>query len=178
MDDYSPLTLPMIKGAFISTCGVYRRRLCRVWNIYLPHLPVIMLNPSTADEKRDDPTIRRLIGFAKREGYGGIWVDSLNDFRATDPKNMMAAGKEACSEANRNLLASILEGRYKEILCGWGALGNWNGMADTFSDWARRTETPLRCLGMTARGMPKHPLCVKGDQPFIPYTGGVTGSPR
>uniref|UniRef100_UPI00260AFB77 DUF1643 domain-containing protein n=1 Tax=uncultured Halomonas sp. TaxID=173971 RepID=UPI00260AFB77 len=70
---------------------VYRYALWRVWSNHSPLLIVSMLNPSTADHRKDDPTIRRVIGFAKRDGFGGIIVLNAYAFRATNPRNMLAA---------------------------------------------------------------------------------------
>jgi hypothetical protein len=51
----------------------------------------VLLNPSTADDRRDDPTIRRCLGFARSLGYGGIHVVNLFAFRATCPRQLRAA---------------------------------------------------------------------------------------
>ncbi len=78
------------KEAVISDCGRYRYRLTRRWGDG-PLLSFIMLNPSTADAEVDDPTIRRCMGFARRDGYGGIVVGNLYAFRTTKPKALFAA---------------------------------------------------------------------------------------
>ena len=54
----------------------------------------IMLNPSTADEDNNDPTIRRCVGFANRWGYDWLYICNLSPLRSTDPKGMIAAGPE------------------------------------------------------------------------------------
>ena len=77
--------------ALISPCGQYRYWLMRSWDKYSPRLPIIMLNPSTADASTNDPTIRRCIAFAVREGFGSIVVTNLFAFRATSPDAMKAA---------------------------------------------------------------------------------------
>lgn len=74
-----------LRGAVISDDGRYRYRLWRTWAPELPRMAWIMLNPSTADAEVDDPTIRRCVGFAKREGCGGIEVVNLYAYRSTDP---------------------------------------------------------------------------------------------
>ena len=63
----------------------------------------VMLNPSTADEEKNDPTIRRCIGFANGWGYGWLDVTNLSPLRATDPKQLLAAGPEPWDVWNRNL---------------------------------------------------------------------------
>jgi hypothetical protein len=74
----------MLREAEISEDGKYRYALMRMWDDK-PLMMFCMLNPSTADATKDDPTIRRCIGFAKDRGYGGIYVVNLMAYRATDP---------------------------------------------------------------------------------------------
>lgn len=73
--------------AVFSGCGRYRYRLTRELGGKLT-LTVVMLNPSTADGSKDDPTIRRCKGFAKDWGYGRLVIVNLYAFRATDPREM------------------------------------------------------------------------------------------
>ena len=76
--------------AVISQDGLYRYHLERRWSD-APFLTFVMLNPSTADAEIDDPTIRRCVGFSKREGAGGIAVVNLYAFRATSPADLRQA---------------------------------------------------------------------------------------
>lgn len=72
--------------------GWHRYLLARIWDPSpaAALLVWIMLNPSTADHERDDPTVRRCAGFARRLGYGGIAVANLYSYRATDPRELGA----------------------------------------------------------------------------------------
>ena len=91
MTPYAADDAPAVcKSAQISPCGLYRYRLERFWSDK-PALPFVMLNPSTADADLDDPTIRRCMGFARREGAGGIIVATLHAFRATTPEELRKA---------------------------------------------------------------------------------------
>ena len=76
-------------GAIFSSCRKYRYALWRNWDESKPRPMIIGLNPSTADEKENDPTIVRCINFAKSWGYGGVYVANLFAFRATLPIEMM-----------------------------------------------------------------------------------------
>ena len=78
-------------SARLSDDRRYRYLLVRRWDNTLPDATFVMLNPSTADERDDDPTIRKCIGFAKRWGCGGIKVVNLYAFRATNPRDCFAA---------------------------------------------------------------------------------------
>lgn len=78
----------MEKTAIISEDEKYRYQLSRCWDETKPRILFIMLNPSTADANIDDPTIRRVISFAKSWGYGGVYVGNLFAFRSTDPKGL------------------------------------------------------------------------------------------
>jgi len=158
----------MIKSAIISDCGAYRYRLSRQWDESCYSLPIIMLNPSTADANIDDPTIRRCISFAKREGYGGIIVMNLFAFRATSPDNM----KDATDPFGPDLLDHIGEMfdyatlHRTPILAAWGAHGIYKSAEKEMKQLAKRSGVDLVCLGKTAAGHPRHPLYVKGDQPM------------
>lgn len=81
----------MNKGAKFSDCRKYRYTLWRIWNESEPCVMFIGHNPSTADEKEDDPTIRRCINYSRDWGYGGLYMVNLFAYRATDPKDLIAA---------------------------------------------------------------------------------------
>lgn len=78
----------MKKSAILSDDRKYRYSLSRVWDESKNKVMFIGLNPSTADETEDDPTIRRCINFAKSWGYVGLEMTNLFAFRATAPKDM------------------------------------------------------------------------------------------
>ena len=81
----------MNKGAIFSDGRVYRYTLVREWDAAKPLFVFIGLNPSTADETQDDPTIRRVIRFAKRAGCGRLLMLNIFGFRSTDPQGMLDA---------------------------------------------------------------------------------------
>lgn len=155
------------RGAVISECGLYRYRLSRVWDEGRPSLPFVMLNPSTADADIDDPTIRRCMAFARREGMGGIEVANLYAFRATDPntlwKQLDPFGPENEDHLRNVALASVAYG--VPIVCGWGEKG---GNSNRPIHIMQLAGAELVCLGRTKSGRPRHPLYVRGNQPFEP----------
>ena len=139
----------------------------------------IMLNPSTADETHDDPTIRRCISFTNSWSYGWLHVVNLSPLRATDPKELIDAGPEPDDIWEENILTIRETASISElVIVAWGVHGNAEGRADKVVDevvWkpSRVDLVDLHCLGTTEDGQPRHPLYVKGDtQPQL-YRHGV-----
>lgn len=153
-----------VKGAWISEgTGVYRYALWRIWDHTLPVLNICGLNPSTADARKDDPTIRREIYFAKRDGFGGIIKINLFAYRATNPAELLRADHPIGfhNEALHHAAAKSSS----PMLCAWGA--NMGDRAYFTLAMFRSRGTDLRCLGLTRNGYPRHPLYVRGDQPMV-----------
>jgi len=145
-------------GAILSECGRYRYRLDRRWGPG-PVMGFIMLNPSTADASQNDPTIRRCIGFAKREGCGALMVVNLFAFRATEPKAMMVADDPRGPENMQHVVEAlnIIDG---PLIAAWGTGGAHMRAGEKMAEWIGWR---LQCLGVTKGGHPKHPLYVKSD---------------
>lgn len=161
------------KAALISDCGLYRYTLSRQWDGDMPSLPIIMLNPSTADADNDDPTIKRCISFGKREGFGGIRVFNLFAYRATSPADMKAMS-DPIGPMNAEYLWLVLRQSGLEgtpVLCAWGTHGAHRRQDRAVRVMAQKAGARLVCLGMTKDGHPKHPLYVLRDAAFVSYTG-------
>ena len=159
----------MQRDALFSPCGMYRYRLARRWSDR-PALTFVMLNPSTADAAVDDPTIRRCIGFARREEAGGIVVVNLYGYRATDP-DLLRCVKDPFGPGNDLALGEALsQAALSRVVCAWGADGRLRGGVPPFIAMARHSGACLVALGFTRDGHPKHPLYVSADQPFIEFT--------
>lgn len=157
-------------GAVLSECGQYRYHLWRRWNPDLPTMVWVMLNPSTADAKVDDPTIRRCIGFAKREGCGGISVRNVFALRATDPAELAKHRDPFGPENEEYLLGARHCSLMTVIVLGWGAKATDKRLRDYY----RRAEVCLatqrpKCFGVTKAGDPRHPLYLPGDAKLIPW---------
>lgn len=151
--------------AALSDCGTYRYRLTRRW-AEGPTCSFIMLNPSTADANLDDPTIRRCIGFAKREGCGGLVVVNLFALRATDPKELTRHPFPVGPEWRHWLDATLAE-IDGPLIAGWGAQNGIAAQVETTRQALNAAGRKAMCLGKTADGSPRHPLYVKGDQPLV-----------
>lgn len=158
------------KTAHISDCGLYRYQLIRQWGPP-PLLPFVMLNPSTADAMVDDPTIRRCIGFAKREGAGGIIVVNLYGLRATDPAELKKT-KDPFGPDNRPNIQTVglmAVATNMPVICAWGTNGWLKSANRDTIHLLQNTGARLTCLGKTKAGDPKHPLYIRSDQPLIQF---------
>lgn len=117
----------------------------------------IGLNPSTADEMNDDPTIRRCIRFAQNWGFGRYLMTNLFAYRATDPKVMKAYPEPIGPENDKVLVEQASQA--KLVIASWGVHGVFNNRAAL----VLKMLPPVHCLGITKDGFPKHPLYLKGD---------------
>ena len=132
----------------------------------------VMLNPSTADETKDDPTIRRCISFANAWGYRTLYVTNLSPLRATDPKELLAAGPEpedVWQENMDNILETAMHCGL--VVAAWGV----HGVAEGRADLVMAELSPLKevcCLGITKQGHPRHPLYVPAGTPVTHYRHG------
>lgn len=165
---------PTRKDALISTCGRHRLWLTRTWDPNNAKIMVMCgLNPSTADAEIDDPTIRRDIGFAKREGCGGLIKINVGTVRETEPDNMF---KLPLSERNdpryRQVWKEICAVDRRIVVACWGADLRAKAMADEFISFAKAEGIDLWCLGLSKDGSPRHPLYLRNDAPLIPYRRG------
>ena len=162
----------MIKRAKISPCGRYRYWLSRTWDAAAAPMVFVMLNPNLADATRDDPTIRRCIGFAQREGYGGIFVVNLFALRSPKPKELRRAGDPVGpqNERWRRRAIKMAKERRTMIVGAWGAGGG--RPAKDFCEFAASSGLELMCLGRTKDGGPRHPLYLRRPTVrTIPLTG-------
>ena len=158
--------------ATFSDDRVYRYALCRVWDCDGPPFVVIGLNPSTADERQDDPTIRRCIGFAKREGFGAYFMLNLFGLRATYPK-VMKAHREPIGVGNDAAIARIATLPGATVVAAWGTHGaHQNRDIDVYSA-LQALGVDVHCFGTTKGGFPKHPLYLPNGAPLVRYTAGA-----
>lgn len=142
----------MIKAADISPCGKYRYELRRIWDLNKPLACLVGLNPSTADAKEDDPTIRRCIDFVTGWGYGGFIMVNLFAWRAIDPKELMLQEHRVGAFNNKYILDAV--SRAKLVVFCWG---NWGGIFGRDEEVIRMVPD-AQCFGLTKDGHPKHPL--------------------
>lgn len=161
--------MTVYRDAVLSDDGQYRYWLERTWNASRPPLVWIMLNPSTADAKVDDATIRVCMGRAHKLVAGGIIVVNLFAYRATRPADLYHQVDPIGPENNAYLLRAM-EIDSVRIVVAWGAHGVYRGrdraVWELFNTLRR---DPLYCLGTTKGGSPKHPLRISYDTPLVPW---------
>lgn len=158
--------------AVISDDGMYRYHLSREWADEPTPMGFIMLNPSTADADVDDPTIRRCMAFARREGCTAINVTNLFAYRATDPRALTINAGRRVGPDNDLWLQRYLDVAVQfgtPLVAAWGAHDVARDRAVGVLLQARRRGVALHCLGQTKTGQPRHPLYVKGDAPLVPW---------
>lgn len=130
------------------------------------YLMVIGLNPSTADETRDDPTIRRCVGFAKAWGYDALCMTNLFAWRDTKPANMKTAMFPVGGDNDMWLSKCAAEAGM--ILAAWGVLGAFLERGASVTTALQRMGLRVHALKLNADGSPQHPLYIPADTKPIP----------
>lgn len=144
--------------ATYSDCESYRYQLTRTWDAVGRKALFVMLNPSTATEFQNDPTVERCERRARALGFGAFRVTNIFAYRATDPK-VMRAQTDPVGPFND---ATIVESApwADQIICAWGSHGVHLARGAAVTHLLRATGKPLFHLGLTKGGAPKHPLYI------------------
>lgn len=165
------------------TTSEYRYRLTRS-DPQLPwlgdkagHLLWIMLNPSTADDTRDDPTIRRVQRFTRRLGFPGLVVVNLYALRATRPVDLWAAADPVGVENDDVIAAEAQRARAAgaPVVAAWGVHARAGRVAAVLA--IPHIVERLYCLGVTRSGAPRHPLYLPSDAPLARWPSGPEATP-
>ena len=141
-----------------SDCEKYRYDLTRTWDAGGPCLLYIMLNPSKADERRNDPTVERCERRARALGYGALRVTNIFAWRDTDPHAMRRAKKPIGPDNDTTLADSCHWAN--GILAAWGTHGAHMDRGPQIAAMLHAQKTPLFHLGLTKDGHPRHPLYI------------------
>lgn len=146
----------MISGALFCPDRVYRYALWRYWTDDFGKPAVFIgLNPSTADEHKDDPTVRRCIKFAKDWGYSGMYMLNLFALRATDPRVMMSHHEPVGRRNDEEIVRYC--GIAGIVIAAWG---NHGKHLDRDAHVLRLIPN-IHHLGLTKSGCPRHPLYLR-----------------
>jgi hypothetical protein len=152
--------------AIFDPTGMYRYSLWREWCPDSPPVAFIMLNPSTADDRKDDPTIRRCIGFAHTWGFGALEVVNLFAYRATDSRKLLGVDDPVGPENDEYIMQAVERCSY--VVVAWGT----KGLLLDRNRQVIRLLAGLRhvgCLGVTKDGHPRHPLYVRGNTKVVAF---------
>jgi hypothetical protein len=161
-------------GATLSPCRRYRYRLWREWGDPAQRVAFVMLNPSTADETEDDPTIRRCIDFAKRWGAGALDVVNLFALRSTEPAGLLESLDPVGPENNAHVV--LVAGNATRVVMAWGSHRKIRKLLDPrayeVAQLLPLVVKPPRDLGTLGRnddGAPKHPLYLPKFTSFVDH---------
>jgi hypothetical protein len=154
--------LPALKPvAEFSPCRRYRYTLWRTWGDQSRYAMFICLNPSTADEVQDDPTVRRCIRYSQSWGYGAFCMTNLFGFRATDPRVMFAEVDPVGADNDQHLLDVAAQASV--IVAAWGNHGIHQNRAQQVTEMLGAAGFKLHYLQLTQAKQPGHPLYLKKD---------------
>ena len=152
------------KNATFSDCRKYRYALSRTWNGKKKTILFIGLNPSTANEKIDDPTIRRCINYAQNWGYGSLLMVNLFAYRATLPSELKNVKNPIGNDNDLHILE--LSKKADLTVAAWGN----EGFLLNRDKEVKKLIPNLMCLKINKSGQPAHPLYQKKDLKLIKYS--------
>jgi hypothetical protein len=147
--------------ATYSECERYRYCLTRIWDSGGRRVNFVMLNPSTATEVQNDPTVERCERRARALGYGGFAVTNIFAWRDTDPRLMRAAA-DPIGPGNDAAIADTADWA-DDVIAAWGTHGAHLNRGATVATLLGHSGTPIFHLGLSKQGHPRHPL-------YLPYT--------
>lgn len=145
-------------AAVFSPCRRYRYTLMRQWGEG-GIVTFCMLNPSTADERTNDPTVERCQRRAKKLGFGALVVVNLFALRATDPQALYGENVEPIGRDNDFAIITACKSS-KLVICGWGKHGTLLMRGVIVLDLMRRADIKPHALKINNDGSPQHPLYV------------------
>ena len=146
--------------AVFSEDGKHRYALERSWSPEKGKVVFIGLNPSTADEMKNDPTVSRMISFSKSWGFGEIGVCNLFSFRATFPEDMKKF-RDPVGAENDFYIAREISDADRVVAC-WGNHGKFLNRSSEVTNALGRFEH----FGFTKQGEPRHILYLRSDSPL------------
>ena len=155
------------KGAIFSQCRQYRRLLWRIWDYGKPEVCFLMLNPSVADDTKDDRTMRKCVGFSARMGFGGLRVVNLWSFISTDPRGVPKDRIRARGPTNDDDVRRAARECDRTVLA-WGVNAD-PGEASRMVRMLRADGHVLWALKLTQNGTPWHPLMLGYDHQPVVY---------
>ncbi|ADE12189.1 DUF1643 domain-containing protein [Sideroxydans lithotrophicus] len=154
-------------GAVFSPCKKYRYLLWRDWDVTKLVLTFVMLNPSTADEVTNDPTVEHCQRRAVSGGFGRLQVVNIFALRSTDPQALYSSDDPAGPDNDATILEAVKA--CGVVICAWGTHGNLNGRGADVLKLLRGAGIQPHYLVLNKDGTPKHPLYVGYDVNPTPW---------
>lgn len=154
-------------SAEFSLCQTYRYSLWRWWDTSKPYWAFLMLNPSTADATKNDPTVERCQRRATQAGAGGVAVVNLFALRSTDPAGLYSHDSPVGPE-NDAYIMDVCRGALI-VICAWGGHGRHLNRASHVTTMLKQAGIQTRALAINADGSPKHPLYIATAVQPVPY---------
>lgn len=157
-------------GAHFSDCRNYRFILWRIWDTEKPAVMFIGLNPSTANENEDDPTIKKVIKIAANNGFGAVYMLNCFPYISTDP-SIMAEFYNTTNHERENIINNRhlvdISKLCSEIVFAWGSFK----VATAKGLFMNECFPNAKALHINKNGSPKHPLYCRDNQTLIPFKG-------
>lgn len=155
-----------VSVAHYSDCERYRYDLTRVWDTQGRKVAFVMLNPSTATEVQNDPTVERCERRARALGYGAFRVCNIFAWRDTDPKLMRKATEPIGTANDQAIIEACIWA--DTVVAAWGTHGEHLARGPAVETLMRNAGKPLHHLGLSKAGHPKHPLYISYEtQPVV-----------
>ena len=156
------------RTATFDSSGDYRYQLERRWAKKGREVTFVMLNPSSADATKDDPTLRACIQFAQRWAFGSLTVVNLFGYRTAHPEVLKQVDDPVGEENDAYVVAAVE--RAQQVVLAWGNYGGWLERDRAILSLLRPHCTKLRYLKLNRSGHPRHPLYIKRDTPLNAYS--------
>lgn len=170
------MKFPIIGTAIFDPTERYRYTLTRELDPLNPQsLLAVCLNPSTATAQENDPTVRRLMGYAHAWGFGRLTVCNVFSFRGTDPKSLYQVADPIGPANDSHIHDEAL--RHDLVLCGWGnhgcevksAHGDFTSRGSNVRQLLEAAGVQPMVFGLSGKLQPLHPLYLANDMPAIPW---------
>ena len=167
-----------LQGARFSRDRRYRYQLWRTWDTQISQRCVFVgLNPSAADERSNDPTIRRCVGFAEswkgRWRCGGLTVVNLFGYCTHDPASLKQQS-DPYGRANTKWLHKTCADPDARVICMWGNHGEFANASERFLNWCQRKQIAVYALRTNSSGQPAHPLYLPSSLKPFNYKSGAS----
>jgi hypothetical protein len=146
-------------GATFSPCRRWRYLLWRRWDAAKPVANFLMLNPSTADEVKLDPSCTRARRYAEAWGYGALIVTNIFGFRNTNPNELRKTPDPIGSGNDAAIVRAARESAI--VVCAWGNHGAFLERSSRVKALLKKEK--LYALRVNANGEPAHPLYLPGS---------------